>query len=678
MANINRDYLVIADLKSGKITSPNMSFYNTDKNIANLFVKLQITMSTNPSIVGFVNKEEASNYNVKLTVVKPKTTMLVELTGVVQDESVMGNGAVYLFDMPQNFTDQVGKYICELEITCMVNGREEIVTCDPFRYTVKASAVTGLNVEIEPNPDIPVLRQLIDEVRYLQENEVSAETFAAYQKITDDKLKQVEIDLNEAVANATNGSESVTNSEIVLARKGKTSLREKIDEFDSQIKEIENKEKNVDIKQTKTLITFGSDDGWLEDYTIVKPILDKYNYPMSVALVPGYLSDTFPQYISEAQAKEMVASGWEVVNHSVNNEMLGEVTFSKAKYYIDQCHRELTQKGFDVKGIVYPQGSFNDDVLNYVKSIYNYGVSIIPNYENNPVNTYFLNRWHFDDANITFEYYKNIIDNCEGKWTIFMLHGSYFRTNPELIPILEQLVDYVNSKGYEVVNYSQGLEYYKNTVFAGNEKRCTKIGSDGSFYSDDLLENFTDDKYITQDTPITYFPKDKITTKVFTTLDSVTFPDGAVGTLETYRFSKHEDLSFQLWHSAYQYKIYKRIWSTSLKKWLDFKDITLEYKIPVTTTDVKAIEGNIQIRNKGVDKQNEITICLKNSYNTLVHTKLITQSDTSLNIRSSLLPPSEEHRGKQVLIQADGVEDKLYICVRRLDGNYHWKQVQFI
>lgn len=188
MANINRDYLVIADLKSGKITSPNMSFYNTDKNIANLFVKLQITMSTNPSITGFVNKEEASNYNVKLSVVKPKTTMLVELTGIVQDESVMGNGAVYLFDMPQNFTDQVGKYICELEITCMVNGREEVVTCDPFEYSVKESVVTGLNIEIEPNPDVPVLRQLIDEVRYLQQNGGSIVNLSGYQKMEDDSL----------------------------------------------------------------------------------------------------------------------------------------------------------------------------------------------------------------------------------------------------------------------------------------------------------------------------------------------------------------------------------------------------------------------------------------------------------------------------------------------------------
>lgn len=188
MANINRDYLVVADLKSGKITSPAMSFYNTDKNIANLFVKLQITMRTNPSITCFVNKEEASNYNVKLTVVKPKTTMLVDLVGVIQDSDVMGNGAVYLFDMPQNFTDQVGRYICELEITCMVNGREEVVTCDPFEYVVKESVVTGLNTEIETNPDTPVLKQLIDEVRYLQENGGSIVNLSKYQKIEDDSL----------------------------------------------------------------------------------------------------------------------------------------------------------------------------------------------------------------------------------------------------------------------------------------------------------------------------------------------------------------------------------------------------------------------------------------------------------------------------------------------------------
>ena len=63
------------------------------------------------------------------------------------------------------------------------------------------------------------------------------------------KLQQMEADYNEAVANMTNGNESATNSEIVLARKGKTSLREKIDEVDSQIKEKANKNE-VRLKNT--------------------------------------------------------------------------------------------------------------------------------------------------------------------------------------------------------------------------------------------------------------------------------------------------------------------------------------------------------------------------------------------------------------------------------------------
>ncbi|WP_415283805.1 BppU family phage baseplate upper protein [Clostridium perfringens] len=476
------------------------------------------------------------------------------------------------------------------------------------------------------------------------------------------------------------------NNALILANEYSGKLKEGTENIELQYASKLNKltsdfnEKEVikDIKQKKTLISFTSDDGWLEDYTILEPRLSKYNYPMSIALVPGYLSDKFPQYITEAQAKELVSKGWEVVNHSVNNDKLGEINFKKAKYYIDECHNQLTKKGFDVKGIVYPQGSFNDDVLNYVKKIYDFGVSIISDYENNPINTYFINRFHFDDANTNFEYYKKIIDGCEGKWTVFMLHGKYFRTNPELIPVFEQLIEYINSKGYECVTYSQALKYYKNSLFAGNEKRCTKIGVDGSFYSDDILENFTDDKGINQDTPITEFPKDKVTVKVFTTADNVNFPEGSVGELETYRFSKHEDLSFQIWNPAYQYKIYKRIWSTSLKKWLDFKDITEEYTIPVTTTDVRDIEGKLQIRNKGAGKQNELTVCLKNAYEKNVHTKIVTSVDTSLYVRDTLLNPSEEHRGKQVLIQETGVEDKLYTCVRRTDGAYHWKQIQFV
>lgn len=164
--NINRDYLVIANMKSGSVSSQNMQVFNTDKRIMNIFVKLQTVMSNNQDIATFVTKEEASNYKLKLTVIKPKTNQLRYAEGVLMSDTSNGN-AVFQFDLDSDFTDQVGVCTCELTVTCTVNGNEESMSCDAFKYTVKANAVTGLNAEIEKNPDKPILEELLDRVENL-------------------------------------------------------------------------------------------------------------------------------------------------------------------------------------------------------------------------------------------------------------------------------------------------------------------------------------------------------------------------------------------------------------------------------------------------------------------------------------------------------------------------------
>ena len=168
MTNINKDYLVVADLKSASTKAPSMIGYNTDKRIFNIFLKLQITMSSNPDIKVFITNEEASNFKTKLTVVKPRTNQLRYIEGTHMNVGTSGNGAVYQFDLPSEFTDQCGIYKCELTVTCDVNGFEELITCDAFTYTIKPSVVTGLNPEIETKPELPVLEQLIEEVKKLQ------------------------------------------------------------------------------------------------------------------------------------------------------------------------------------------------------------------------------------------------------------------------------------------------------------------------------------------------------------------------------------------------------------------------------------------------------------------------------------------------------------------------------
>lgn len=363
MANINRDYLVIADLKNGKITSPTMSFYNTDKNIANLFVKLQITMSTNPNITGFVSKEEANDYNVKLTVIKPKTTMLVELEGVIQDNSVVGNGAVYLFDMPKNFTDQVGSYICELEITCMVNGREEIVTCDPFKYVVKGSAVTGLNAEIEANPDVEILRELINEVKSLAELPPESEDtiLGNYQKKTDENLittdKSIVGAINELKTNGGNIEGHTHNNKITLDK----ITDEKISSWDGKAEGSHNHD-TVYAKKSEIPVVDVTKQ-YVDSELSKKSPLHEHPYLPNTTKIPTKVSEltndskfTTETYVKNEIANAQLGSG-EV-------DLSGYATKEDLKVKADKS--ELNNKVDKVEG----RGLSTNDLTNVLKANY--------------------------------------------------------------------------------------------------------------------------------------------------------------------------------------------------------------------------------------------------------------------------------------------------------------------
>lgn len=161
MSLLDKKYILTINLEDSSISSPfNMSFFNTDENIAILYVKVQYR----EDIIKYLSKEDAINYNIKLTIVKPKTNALREIEGVITDE-IGEDCAIYKFKLPSEFTDQVGEVACEFVIT----NSEEKLTIDPFSYEIKASKVTGLNLEITTNADFPILKQLIEEVKKAQQ-----------------------------------------------------------------------------------------------------------------------------------------------------------------------------------------------------------------------------------------------------------------------------------------------------------------------------------------------------------------------------------------------------------------------------------------------------------------------------------------------------------------------------
>ena len=189
MSILDKKHILTIDLDDSSIEySKKIFFYNTDKNISNLYVKIK---KNNDDGVGVeLSANDLKDITIKLTAIKPKTNQTREMTGILTEELTDQSCAIYKFELSQEFTDQVGSVVCEFELS---NASGEKVTIDAFSYRIKESKLTGLNAEIESNPDLPVLKQLIKEVKELQTNGGTTGNHTHNNKITLDKITEEKV-----------------------------------------------------------------------------------------------------------------------------------------------------------------------------------------------------------------------------------------------------------------------------------------------------------------------------------------------------------------------------------------------------------------------------------------------------------------------------------------------------
>lgn len=203
MGALDKMFNCTINLSNGAVKfDKNVTLYNVDKNV---FVINAFLTSDGKTPI---DVSELNNYVVKISVVKPAKAY-VELEGIVEDDHIK-------FDLGNKFNSSIGGYTGEFFIT---NNGEEINT-SPFKYSVTGSILTGLNAEIESNPDLPILKELIQEVRGLSGlDPVATNTLLSpYQKKSDNTLqtnsKEIPSAINELNENKANKTEVLLSSKL--------------------------------------------------------------------------------------------------------------------------------------------------------------------------------------------------------------------------------------------------------------------------------------------------------------------------------------------------------------------------------------------------------------------------------------------------------------------------------
>ena len=173
--NINRDYLVVLNVKNGNIASPKMYFYNTDINTSNIYVQLVIK----ENLLNVSPIENATDYKIKVNIVKPNNVIKIIDGALVNEEE-----SIFEFDLPEDCINLSGVYKLEFVVSGIVSEREEKITSLPTEYIVNKSILTDLNASTEESDDYPILLKLIEDVKTLQGGgEVDISQFVTQQEL---------------------------------------------------------------------------------------------------------------------------------------------------------------------------------------------------------------------------------------------------------------------------------------------------------------------------------------------------------------------------------------------------------------------------------------------------------------------------------------------------------------
>jgi len=111
---------------------------------------------------------------------------------------------------------------------------------------------------------------------------------------------------------------------------------------------------------------FTVDDGNLDNYTNMFPIMQKYGFTGVLYIVGNYIGAE--HYMNEEQILEMYNAGWEVGSHSMNHYDLTNLDGDQLRFEIVGSKETLESKlGIPILTFAYPFGLHDDAAHDYVK-----------------------------------------------------------------------------------------------------------------------------------------------------------------------------------------------------------------------------------------------------------------------------------------------------------------------
>ncbi len=118
----------------------------------------------------------------------------------------------------------------------------------------------------------------------------------------------------------------------------------------------------IDRKVPEKAVVLTFDDGLEDFYTTALPILQKYGFTASNAVITGMIGAH--EHMTNEQIKRCVEAGVEITSHTIGHLDLAKQSEAEIRRQITESRDYLEREfGVDIHGFVYPSGKYNDSVV---------------------------------------------------------------------------------------------------------------------------------------------------------------------------------------------------------------------------------------------------------------------------------------------------------------------------
>lgn len=332
-----------------------------------------------------------------------------------------------------------------------------------------------------------------------------------------------------------------SDAEVIQARKDYPVLNARLDASDTQLTDTANKKTEGSKtlysggKERKAQVSIITDDGSIQELTRVKPICDSHGVKYGTGIITSTVGTS--GFMTWDQIRSMKKEGHDVLCHSHQHLDFATMTEYEMTEDLATATRLMNENGLYPSGFVYPLNSHNPATRKIISRFFLYAFAKTrgPFSEITRNFPYMLNQaiarmavGSFFDNQIagfptdtkSLEYYKSRVDEAiaNKNWLVLVLHPWHSDHTETQQQYFSQLIDYIKSKGIDIVTPSEGFNTYGNVIDVADAKGINKFRIDADGNMEGLKEYVVYEEYNTRTTaePYSNFPKQAKTVTPYT------------------------------------------------------------------------------------------------------------------------------------------------------------------